>query len=446
MSSESIKTEKISFENLNLIEPILKAINLEGYTNPTPIQKLAIPIVLNKKDLLGIAQTGTGKTAAFAIPIIQLMHLDEKSVDFKNRKIRCLIITPTRELALQVFESFKTYGKYTNLKCAVLIGGVNQHHQVLTLKKGVDVLISTTGRLIDLINQNYVSVDNVEYFVIDEADTMMDMGFIHDVKMIVSDLPKDKQTLFFSATMPNEIEKLSNLILKNPEKIEIEPESKTAEKISQFIYFVDKINKKMLLLDILKSTNTDRILIFTRTKHGANNLVEFLIKSKINAAAIHSDKSQNARQTALNNFKDKITKVLVATDIASRGIDIEELNLVINFDIPNIPETYIHRIGRTGRAGTSGKAVSLCDNDERAYLNDIEKLIGKAIPILTNEKYPLMNKSVNSNFRKTNNTNQNAASSSKIAALKTNPTAKFMNPKSNKLNNNTNQKRLAKRR
>lgn len=445
MSSDTIKTEKMSFENLNLIEPILKAINLEGYLNPTPIQKLAIPIVLNKKDLLGIAQTGTGKTAAFAIPIIQLMHLDEKSVDFKNRKIRCLIITPTRELALQVFESFKTYGKYTNLKCAVLIGGINQHHQVLALKKGVDVLISTTGRLIDLINQNYVNIDNVQYFVIDEADTMMDMGFIHDVKMIVSDLPKEKQTLFFSATMPNEIEKLSNLILKNPEKIEIEPETKTAEKISQFIYFVDKINKKMLLLDILKSTNTDRILIFTRTKHGANNLVEFLSKSKINAQAIHSDKSQNARQTALNNFKDKITKVLVATDIASRGIDIEELNLVINFDIPNIPETYIHRIGRTGRAGANGKAISLCDNDERAYLKDIEKLIGKAVPILTNEKYPLMNKSVNTNFRKSNNTNP-IASNSKIAAIKGNPTAKFMNPKANKLNNNSNQKRLAKRR
>lgn len=377
----------MTFENLNLIEPILKAVKLEGYTTPTPIQNLAIPIVLNKKDLLGIAQTGTGKTAAFSIPIIQMLHQNEKSINFKNRKIKALILTPTRELAIQVYDSVKTYSKYTNLRSGVLIGGVNQFSQVKELERGVDILISTPGRLLDLINQNYANINSVEYFVIDEADRMLDMGFIHDVKMIVAELPKDRQTLFFSATMPDEIAKLSSSILKNPEKVEIEPKVKTAEKVSQSVYFVDKGNKKALLVDILKEVNTDRILVFTRTKHGANNLVQTLEKNKIQAQAIHSDKSQNARQTALNNFKAKITKVLIATDIASRGIDIDDLNLVINYDIPNIPETYVHRIGRTGRAGASGHSISFCDAEEKEYLDEIQHLIGQEIPEVKNPNY-----------------------------------------------------------
>lgn len=424
----------MTFENLNLIEPILKAVKLEGYTTPTPIQMQAIPIVLSKKDLLGIAQTGTGKTAAFSIPIIQMLHLDEKSVNLKNRKIRALIITPTRELAIQVYDSVKAYSKYTNLRSAVLIGGVNQYSQVKELQRGVDILISTPGRLIDLINQEHADIFNVEYFVIDEADRMLDMGFIHDVKMIVSELPNQKQTLFFSATMPDEIVKLSSSILKNPEKVEIEPKIKTAEKVSQSLYYVDKGNKKSLLLDILKEVNTDRILIFTRTKHGANNLVQFLEKNGIQAQAIHSDKSQNARQTALNNFKSKVTKVLIATDIASRGIDIDDLNLVINFDIPNIAETYVHRIGRTGRAGASGHSISFCSAEEKDDLEEIEHLIGSSIPEVKNPKFvykgEIATKSPNgkidrrhSKKAKSGNNNSNSNSnSSKTNSSKTNKT------------------------
>lgn len=436
----------MTFENLNLIEPILKALKLEGYTTPTPIQSQAIPIVLSKKDLLGIAQTGTGKTAAFSIPIIQMLHLDEKSVNFKNRKIRALIITPTRELAIQVYDSIKAYSKYTNLRSAVLIGGVNQYSQVKELERGVDILISTPGRLIDLINQEYADIFNVEYFVIDEADRMLDMGFIHDVKMIVSELPSQKQTLFFSATMPDEIVKLSSSILKNPEKVEIEPKVKTAEKVSQSLYFVDKVNKKSLLLDILKEINTDRILIFTRTKHGANNLVQFLEKNGIQSQAIHSDKSQNARQTALNNFKSKVTKVLIATDIASRGIDIDDLNLVINFDIPNIAETYVHRIGRTGRAGASGHSISFCSAEEKNDLEEIEHLIGASIPEVKNPKYvfkgEIATKSPNgkidrrhSKKSKSNNQNTSKNNNSKSNNNKSN-NSKSDNSKSKSILNN----------
>ncbi|MDQ3046707.1 MAG: DEAD/DEAH box helicase [Bacteroidota bacterium] len=380
----------MSFENLNLIEPVLKALKEEGYSTPTPIQAQAIPIVLKQKDLLGCAQTGTGKTAAFAIPILQLLH--ESKTAEKKRVIKTLILTPTRELAIQIGESFASYGRYTGLKHKVIFGGVSQHSQVEALKSGFDILIATPGRLLDLMNQRFVDLQSIKIFVLDEADRMLDMGFIHDVKKVISKLPSKKQTLFFSATMPPEISKLASTILVNPERVEVTPVSSTANTIAQAVYFVDKENKKNLLNHILKDKSIKIALVFSRTKHGADKVVRELVKSGVTAQAIHGNKSQNARQNALNNFKDGKTRVLVASDIAARGIDIDDLTHVINYDLPNIPETYVHRIGRTGRAGASGIALSFCDAEEQAYLRDIHKLIGKTVPVIDEHPFPMMNK------------------------------------------------------
>ncbi len=378
----------MSFEKINLIKPIQKALAEEGYTIPTPIQKQAIPIILERKDLLGCAQTGTGKTAAFAVPILQILY-NEKISGNERRTIHSLILTPTRELAIQIGDSFSAYGKHTGLKNVVVFGGVPQKAQTDKLKAGVDILIATPGRLLDLMNQNYISLQHIKLFVLDEADRMLDMGFINDVKKIISKLPSKRQSLFFSATMPAEIVKLANTILHNPLKVEVTPESPTVEAIKQGIYYVAKVDKKALLIHLLKDPSIASALVFTRTKHGADNVAKVLNKAKIQAEAIHGDKAQNARQRALNNFKTKQTRVLVATDIAARGIDIDELSHVINFEIPNIPETYIHRIGRTGRAGLGGVALSLCDSEERAYLREINKLISKPIPVIENHPYVL---------------------------------------------------------
>lgn len=378
----------MSFEKINLIKPIQKALAEEGYTIPTPIQKQAIPIILERKDLLGCAQTGTGKTAAFAVPILQILY-NEKISGNERRTIHSLILTPTRELAIQIGDSFSAYGKHTGLKNVVVFGGVPQKAQTDKLKAGVDILIATPGRLLDLMNQNYISLQHIKLFVLDEADRMLDMGFINDVKKIISKLPSKRQSLFFSATMPAEIVKLANTILHNPVKVEVTPESPTVEAIKQGIYYVAKVDKKALLIHLLKDPSIASALVFTRTKHGADNVAKVLNKAKIQAEAIHGDKAQNARQRALNNFKTKQTRVLVATDIAARGIDIDELSHVINFEIPNIPETYIHRIGRTGRAGLGGVALSLCDSEERAYLREINKLISKPIPVIENHPYVL---------------------------------------------------------
>ena len=383
----------ISFNDLNLIEPILLALKTEGYTSPTPIQAQTIPLALQHKDILGCAQTGTGKTAAFAIPIIQLLS-QEKNIPAGKREIKSLILTPTRELAIQIEESFKNYGKNTNLKSKVIFGGVSQHSQVESLRQGIDILIATPGRLLDLINQKHVNLSHIKFFVLDEADRMLDMGFVHDVKRIITKLPKQRQSLFFSATMPPVIVELADTILVNPSKVEVTPVSSTANTINQEVYFVDKENKRNLLIDILKDKSIERVLVFARTKHGADKISKDLVKSGIGSQAIHGNKSQNARQHALNNFKAKLTRVLVATDIAARGIDIDELSHVINYELPNIPESYVHRIGRTGRAGASGIAISFCDAEEKEYLRDIQKLIGKNVPVNSKHDYPLMNHTV----------------------------------------------------
>lgn len=380
----------MTFENLNLTAPILAALKTEGYTTPTPIQSQTIPLILERKDVLGCAQTGTGKTAAFAIPIIQLLSRD-KNLNPGKRVIRSLILTPTRELAIQIAESFKSYGKNTNLRYHVIFGGVNQNSQVNSLRLGVDVLIATPGRLLDLINQGYVNLNHLQFFVLDEADRMLDMGFLHDVKKIITKIPSKRQSLFFSATMPEPIVKLADTILANPSKVEVTPVSSTANTINQAVYFVDKENKKHLLKEVLTNKDIERVLVFTRTKHGADKVVKDLTKSGIKSQAIHGNKSQNARQRALSNFKSKETRVLVATDIAARGIDIDELTHVINYELPNIPESYVHRIGRTGRAGSDGIAIAFCDAEEKAYLKDIQKLIGRQIPVLENQNFPLMN-------------------------------------------------------
>ncbi len=379
----------MTFENLNLIDPIRKALAEEGYTTPTPIQSQAIPIILDRRDLVGCAQTGTGKTAAFAIPILQLLHTEKLNVRGK-RIIQALILTPTRELAIQIADSFAAYGRYTGLKDLVVFGGVSQKPQTDRLRDGVDILIATPGRLLDLMNQKYINLEQVKYFVLDEADRMLDMGFIHDVKKIITKIPVRRQSLFFSATMPPEIVKLASSILNNPKRVEITPEQPTVEAITQSLYYVSKANKKDLLLHILKDKAIESALVFTRTKHGADHVVRLLLKAKVNAEAIHGNKSQNARQRALHNFKTKQTRVLVATDIAARGIDIDELSHVINFEIPNIPETYVHRIGRTGRAGLSGVAISFCDGEEKEFLRDINKLIHIPIPVVEDHPYVLL--------------------------------------------------------
>lgn len=376
----------MTFKDLAIIQPILRALEAEGYTHPTPIQEQAIPILLKGKDLLGCAQTGTGKTAAFAIPIIQKIHL-ERLENKGPRKIKALIVTPTRELAIQISESFTTYGKFTDIKNTVIFGGVNQSSQTHTLSRGVDVLIATPGRLLDLMNQGYISLKDVKYCVLDEADHMLDMGFIHDIKKIIAKLPKERQSLFFSATMPPAIVELSHKILGNPEKITINPAQTTAEKVSQAVYFVSKKSKPKLLAHIIQTDVAESVLVFSRTKHGADKIVRFLEKADIKAKAIHGNKSQGARQLALNNFKNGAVNVLVATDIAARGIDVEELALVINYDLPNIAETYVHRIGRTGRAKASGKAISFCDAEERTFLKDIQKLIDQKIPVIAEHPF-----------------------------------------------------------
>lgn len=375
------------FENLNLIEPIVKALKTEGYTNPTPIQEQAIPVILGKRDVLGCAQTGTGKTAAFAIPILQLLH-EGKNLQRSQRPIKALILTPTRELAIQIGESFMAYGEYTGLNHLVVFGGVSQASQVNALRHNIDILIATPGRLLDLINQRYISLQNIEHFVLDEADRMLDMGFINDVKKVISKLPAKRQTLFFSATMPSEISKLANTILVNPVKIEVTPVSSTVDKIEQQVFFVEKADKTSLLLHILQESDIKTALVFTRTKHGADKVAKILTRENISADAIHGDKSQAARQRALSMFKAGELRVLVATDIAARGIDINELSHVINFELPNVPESYVHRIGRTGRAGASGIALSFCDAEERIYLKDITKVIGQSIPVNEDHPYP----------------------------------------------------------
>lgn len=378
-----------TFQELNLIDPILKALEELDYKTPTSIQQQAIPPVLEKKDVLGCAQTGTGKTAAFAIPILQLLQ-NQKSQN-RNRNIKALIVTPTRELAIQIDESFADYGKHLPLKHAVIFGGVKQNPQVGRLRNGVDVLVATPGRLLDLVGQKIISLKDIEIFVLDEADRMLDMGFIHDIKKLLKILPEKRQNLFFSATMPKPIQELAHTILKNPVKVEVTPESTTAETVQQMIYFVDKGNKIKLLHQLLKENTKESTLVFTRTKHGADKLVRALSKLGITGAAIHGNKSQNARQNALNNFKNKKIQILVATDIAARGIDIDLLKYVVNFEIPNIPETYVHRIGRGGRAGAEGVAISLCDIDEKAYVKVIEKTIGIKIPEVKNHPFPMEN-------------------------------------------------------
>jgi ATP-dependent RNA helicase RhlE len=376
------------FKSLNIIEPILNSLIEEGYTKPTPIQLEAIPIILQGTDLIGCAQTGTGKTAAFAVPILQL--LSKNKTFEKKRRIRSLIVTPTRELAIQIEESFRAYGRYTGLTCTVVFGGVNQNSQTNTLRKGIDILVATPGRLLDLMNQGYISLKDIEIFVLDEADRMLDMGFIHDVRKIISALPDKRQSLFFSATMPPEIVKLAGSIVYKPVKVEVTPSASTVDIVDQFVYFIDKGNKNSLLIELLKDKKIKTALVFTRTKYGADKVVKVLKKKDISAEAIHGDKAQNVRQRALSGFKAQTTRVLVATDIAARGIDVDDLEYVINYEIPNISETYVHRIGRTGRAGAKGTAISFCDAEEKAYLWDIERLITKKIQVVDDHPFPLI--------------------------------------------------------
>ncbi len=373
------------FHDLGLIEPILKALIAEGYTHPTPIQQQAIPYVLNKRDLLGCAQTGTGKTAAFALPIIQL--LQENRPQQKN--IRTLILTPTRELAIQIDESFAAYGKYAGTTHTVVFGGVSQMKQTDALRKKPEVLIATPGRLLDLMNQGFIDLRQLEILVLDEADRMLDMGFINDVRKIIGKIPVKRQTLFFSATMPGEIQRLADSLLKDPAKVEVTPPSSTVDKIEQSLYHAEKADKLKLLLHLLENRSIKNALIFTRTKHGADKVVKFLSKSGVKSAAIHGNKSQGARQNALSDFKSGKLRTLVATDIAARGIDIDELSHVFNFDLPNVPETYVHRIGRTGRAGNAGIAIAFCDQEQRTELKDIEKLIRKKIPVVDSHPFEL---------------------------------------------------------
>jgi ATP-dependent RNA helicase RhlE len=387
----------MTFNDLNLIEPILRALGEEGYTTPTPIQQQAIPQVLEGHDLLGVAQTGTGKTAAFSVPILQILHQTaqaQKTGQGPRGRVRCLVLTPTRELAIQIGESFKAYGRHLpQLRSTVIFGGVGQNPQVQALQRGVEILVATPGRLLDLMNQGYVNLQHLEVFVLDEADRMLDMGFIHDIKRILPKLPAGRQSLFFSATMPNVIKELSATILRpNPVQVAVTPVSSTADTVTQSVFLVDKTDKPALLRHVLKDPAIKRVLVFTRTKHGANKVTETLEKAQITAEAIHGNKSQNHRQRALSNFKAGTTRVLVATDIAARGIDVDELTHVINYEVPNEPETYVHRIGRTGRAGAFGTAFTFVEEEERAYLQDIQKLIRKQIDV--DKEHPYSTNSV----------------------------------------------------
>lgn len=375
----------MKFTDLNIIEPLLKTIEEKGFRNPTPIQEAAIGWVLAKKDLLACAQTGTGKTAAFAIPLLQNLYLSNTN----TKSIKALILTPTRELAIQIRDDFREYGKHTKLKCSVIFGGVNKRSQIEVLRKGVDILIATPGRLLDLINQKHAKLNEVEYLVLDEADRMLDMGFVHDIRKVVSHTPKTRITLLFSATMPDEIEKLSREFLNKPKKVIVSPVSSTVPKVKQLLYYVDKKNKPLLLIDLLRDLSVESAIVFTRTKHGANKLEKILTQSNIKSGAIHGNKAQNARVFILSGFKKGDIKVLVATDIASRGIDIKELSHVFNYDIPNIPEDYVHRIGRTARAGHEGTAISLCEFSEKSYIRRIEKLINQTIKVVYEHEYPM---------------------------------------------------------
>ena len=413
----------MTFKELLLIKNIQEALQEEGYENPTPIQEQAIPEILAEKDLVACAQTGTGKTAAFAIPIIQLIHQIVGSAK-KVKHIRTLVITPTRELAIQIGESFNTYGKYTNIKTLVIFGGVNQIPQVDQLKKGIDVLVATPGRLLDLYKQGFIDLNHMHQLVLDEADQMLDMGFINDVKKIIKLTPDNRQTLLFSATMPIAIRELADTFLNQPKYVSVAPISSTAENVSQKVYFVDKSDKRNLLYHLIRNDGLKNVLVFTRTKHGADNVVKALKKQGVEAGAIHGDKSQNARQRVLESFKNQEIPILVATDIAARGIDIESLPYVINFDIPNISETYVHRIGRTGRAGNSGLAISFCAKDEKVYWTDIEKLIRMKIKVVDDHPYPWKDEEkkedAKPDLRNKNKTNSNNNKSRKSDTSKKN--------------------------
>ncbi|MEY8020571.1 DEAD/DEAH box helicase [Muriicola sp. SD30] len=389
----------MTFEDLKLIPPIKKALRDIDYIVPTDIQAKAIPLVLNKEDVIGSAQTGTGKTAAFAIPILQ--HLANQPQNRKGkRKVQALVVTPTRELAIQIAESFTEYGKYTPLRNTVIFGGVSQGSQTNALRNGIDILVATPGRLLDLMNQGFITLDHIKYFVLDEADRMLDMGFIHDIKKIIAKLPKERQSLFFSATMPKSIVKLSHEILRNPKKVAVSPVSSTAETIQQYLYTTNKADKKDLLFHILKDPELEQVLLFSRTKHGADKIVRNLHKNRIEATAIHGNKSQNQRQKALKEFKEGRKRVLVATDIAARGIDIDKLRHVINYDIPNEPETYVHRIGRCGRAGEEGISISICEPEENAYISDIEKLTRQKIELVSDHPFPQTDRPMNAAEKK----------------------------------------------
>ena len=375
----------MKFSQLGLIDPILKALDEQGYQSPTPIQRQAIPPALAGRDVLGCAQTGTGKTCAFAAPILQRLN----GRNGNPRRIRALVLTPTRELALQIQECFVAYGKYLSLRSAVIFGGVGQQPQVDRLKKGIDILVATPGRLLDLHSQKLLDLSQVEIFVLDEADRMLDMGFIHDVRRVLKVLPEHKQTLFFSATMPPEVMDLVNGLLHDYARVAVDPISSPVEVIQQALYYVDKSNKTKLLAHLIQEKGMDSVLVFSRTKHGANRIAQDLVKRGIPAAAIHGNKSQTARQQALADFKAGRVTALVATDIAARGIDIDELKWVVNYDLPEVPETYVHRIGRTGRAGRDGTALSFCRADEKDYLKQIEKLLGKPLPVVEDHPYPM---------------------------------------------------------
>jgi ATP-dependent RNA helicase RhlE len=377
------KLAALTFDQLDLIDPILRAVKAEGYTAPTPIQEQAIPPVLAGRDMLGCAQTGTGKTAAFALPILQRLSAQPS----KSRDVRALILAPTRELALQIGESFKTYGKNLPLKSTVVFGGVGIEPQISNLKRGVDILVATPGRLIDLMERGVVDFHHLSVLVLDEADRMLDMGFIHDIKRILKTLPQKRQNLLFSATIPKEVQGLIDSILRDPVKVQVTPVSSTSEQVEQRVYLVGRADKRKLLLHILDTENVTRALVFTRTKHNANKLEKFLMESGVEAAAIHGNKSQGARQRALEGFRSGKVRILVASDIAARGIDIDGISHVINFEMPNEPETYVHRIGRTGRAEARGVALSFCDLEEQKYLAHVERVTRKDIPVVTDHPF-----------------------------------------------------------
>ena len=366
----------MSFKDLNLIEPLQRALAKEGYTTPTPIQLKSIPELLHGKDIIGIAQTGTGKTAAFVLPILQRM------TEKYPRVLRTLVLAPTRELAAQIGDSFSAYGAFLKFRHTVIFGGVGQGAQVHAIKRGVDIVVATPGRLLDLMNQGEVSLRDVEFFVLDEADRMLDMGFIYDIRKIIARLPHKRQSFFFSATMPPQVSQLAHQLLRNPVRVEVAPQATTVERIKQYVFFVDSAAKEKLILGLLLQKHLTRVLVFTRTKHRANKVASYLCSHNVNALAIHGNKSQGARTQALQNFKSGRVKVLVATDIAARGIDIDDISHVINFELPNEPETYVHRIGRTARAGAGGTAYSFCAADERDFLRDIERLIRLKIEVM----------------------------------------------------------------